>query len=96
MQLIGMVRHGTCVHTRLQLNDLYDGELRAPTEARVRRHLAGCHLCFRALARLETTIADIGRLRLLATPELAGLRDRIERRIAESPADDAGSGGGVG
>ena len=84
------------MHTRRRLNDLCDGELGTPTEARVRRHLAGCRPCRRALARLEATIADVGRLRSMASPELADLRDRIKRRVAEGPVDEAGSDGGVG
>ncbi len=90
MQLMGMVRHGTCVGTRRRLSDLCDGELAAPAEARVRRHLAGCDRCRRALARLEATIADIGRLRATTPPEVSGLRDRVERRILQGPADADG------
>lgn len=91
MQLMGMVRHGTCVGTRRGLSDLCDGELAARAEARIRRHLAGCDRCRRALARLEATIADVSRLRAATPPEMADLRDRVERRIVEGPADAAGA-----
>lgn len=94
MQLMGMVRHGTCVGTRRRLSDLCDGELAAPAEGKVRRHLAGCGRCRRALARLEATIADLGQLRAATPPEVTGVRDRVERRILEGPADEAGTQGG--
>ncbi|MDH4075386.1 MAG: anti-sigma factor [Acidimicrobiia bacterium] len=87
---MGMVRHGTCVGTRRRLSDLCDGELAAQAEARVRRHLAGCGRCCRALARLEATIVDMGRLRAANPPEMTGLRDRVERRILQGRADADG------
>ena len=90
MQLIGMVRHGTCVGAGRRLSDLRDGELAAPAAARIRRHLAGCGRCRRALARLEATIADTGRLRGTTPPEMTGLRDRVERRILERAGDADG------
>lgn len=89
-----MVRHGTCVGAQRRLSDLRDGELAARAEARVRRHLAGCGRCRRVLARLEATIADTARLRAANPPGLTDLRDRVERRILEAPADDDGPHGG--
>jgi len=95
MRLMGMVRHGTCVGARRRLDDLCDGELGEPTEARVRRHLAGCSRCRRALARIEATIADVGRLGVVSPPEVSGLRDRVGRRIVEGAAGaDGPSDGG--
>lgn len=96
MQMIGMVRHGSCVATRRRLNDLCDRELAPPLEARVRRHLAGCRRCRRAHARLEATIADVGRLRSAAAlPDVPDLGDRVRRRITDDPIDDAGRTGGA-
>ncbi|MEZ5411077.1 MAG: zf-HC2 domain-containing protein [Acidimicrobiales bacterium] len=90
MQLMGMVRHGTCVGARRRLDDLCDGELGVSAEARVRRHLAGCSRCRRALARLKATIVDVAQLQAGSPPELAGLRERVRRRIVEESADAPG------
>lgn len=92
---MGMVRHGTCVGTRRRLDDLCDGELPAPAEAEVRRHLAGSGRCRRALARREATIADLRRLRASATPDVGDLRGRVERRIAEAPTAEGAQEGGA-
>ncbi len=83
MQLLGMVRHGTCVGTRRRFNDLCDGDLDAGTEGRVRRHLAGCGRCRRALGRLRATIADLAMLADRRVPEGESVLDRVAERIAE-------------
>lgn len=88
MQLLGMVRHGTCVGTRRRLNDLCDGDLDAGTEGRVRHHLAGCGRCRRVLDRLQATIADVAMLGERLVPEGASVRDRVAERIAEFDTDE--------
>lgn len=94
MQLMGMVRHGTCVGTRRRLSDLCDGELGEPVGGRVRRHLAGCGRCRRALARLEATIGDVGRLGAVTPPDVASVREQVRRRIVEGTAGAPGPGEG--
>ena len=76
MQLVGMLRHGTCLATRRWLGDLCDGDLAPPDECLVRRHLAGCRRCRRAMTNLEATIADLE----------SELRD-LERQLAHLPPD---------
>ncbi len=90
MQLMGMVRHGSCVGTRRRLNELFDGELDESARARVRRHLSGCVRCRRALARLEATIVEVGRLGAVNPPKVTGVRERVRRRIVDGSADAAG------
>lgn len=89
MQLMGMVRHGTCVGTRRRLDDLCDGELDEGSEARVRRHLAGCGRCRRMLDRLQATIADVAVLSNRPVPGGESLRDQIAERLGALDTPDA-------
>lgn len=83
MQLMGMIRHGTCVGTRRRLGDLCDGELDERHERRVQRHLAGCGRCCRAHERLRATIVDLSILRDRAVADAESVRDRVAERIID-------------
>ncbi|MGF1600272.1 MAG: zf-HC2 domain-containing protein [Acidimicrobiales bacterium] len=90
MQMVGMLRHGTCIGARRRMNSLCDGELPAPAATRVRRHVAGCRRCRRVLTGLERVIADVDRLEGDVPDSLLdGIRRAVEHERSDGSRSEA-------
>ena len=81
VQIMAMLRHGTCLGARRRFDDLCDGELPTGTAERVRRHATGCRRCGRVLRGLEATIADLGELDELPPTEVASVRNEVRDEL---------------
>lgn len=71
-----------CGEVLERLSDYVDGELDAPTRAKVEAHVLGCELCERFGGRFAAVIQRLRRVLGRPAQTDAGVADRLAQRLA--------------